>query len=389
MSNVLRPWAVAFLGLVGCLGEPLVPSPKGEPVPKGEPAVYPAGSTILTSLAALDVVGDTRRDLVAVARGDLTIRILPGDTAGTFAAPLALTAGNDARRATAGDVNGDGVPDLLVIGHDNVFIVRLGLGGGRFADGAKYPLRNHGNFILVADLNGDAFDDVVAVHDGSGNPVYVTAYLGSASGALQPVWEIGTTYFTSEGLAAGDFDADGKTDVAVAVGDPRASVLIFRGQGTGQFDAPVALPTVSPDPRVSDGTTALAVGDLNGDGRDDLAVACFELSNQVVIRLSTENGFADPVRIELPSPVAVALGDVNGDGRLDAVASNIGHGSLSLLIGRGDGSFEQPASLPVGPEPTALAVADFDGDGLADIAVTDLADNRIRVLLSRGLVTKP
>ena len=98
MRNALRPWAVAFLGLLGCLGEPLVPSPEGEP------AVYPVGSTMLTSLAALDVVRDTRRDLVAVARGDLTIRILPGDTAGTFAAPLALTAGNDARRATAGDV---------------------------------------------------------------------------------------------------------------------------------------------------------------------------------------------------------------------------------------------------------------------------------------------
>jgi hypothetical protein len=383
VRNALRPWAVAFLGLLGCLDEPLVPSPEGEP------AVYPVGSTMLTSLAVLDVVGDTRRDRVAVARGDLTIRILPGEIAGTFAAPLALAAGNDARRATAGDVNGDGVPDLLVIGHDNVFIVRLGLGGGRFADGVKYPLRNHGNFILVADLNGDAFDDVVAVHDGSGNPVYVTAYLGSASGALQPVWEMGTTYFTSMGLAAGDFDADGKTDVAVAVGDNRAAVLVFRGQGTGEFAAPLVLPTLSPDPHTTDGTTALAVGDLDGDGRDDLVVACYAFSNRLVIRLATDTGFADPVSIDLPSPVAVALGDVNGDGRLDAVASNLEHHSLSLLIGRGDGSFEQPAPIPVGPEPTALVVADFDDDGSADIAVTDLADNRIRVLLSHGLVTKP
>jgi hypothetical protein len=381
-----RPWAVAMLGLVGCLSEPLAPAPQVEP---GKPVVYPVGGTMLSSLAALDLVGDARRDLVTVARGDLTIRVLPGRTAGTFASALAFPAGDDARRATVGDVNGDGIPDLLVIGHDNVFILRLGLGGGRLADGVKYPLRNHGNFIVVADLNGDAFDDVVAVHDGSGNPVYVTAYLGSASGALQPVWELGTPYFTSMGLAAGDFDADGKTDVAVAVGDNRASVLVFRGQGTGEFAAPLVLPTLSPDPRTTDGTTALAVGDLNGDGRDDLVVACFAFTNRLVIRLSTDTGFADPVLVELPSPVAVALGDVNGDGTLDAVASNLEHHTVSLLLGRGDGSFAEPTSVSVGPEPAALVVADFDDNGSADIAVTDIADHEIRVLLSPGPARAP
>lgn len=381
MRVAVRPWAVVILGLCGCLGEPLVPAPEGEP---GKPVVYPVGGTTLLGLAAVDVVGDARRDLVTVARGDLTIRILPGGAAGKFAAARSFAAGNDARRAAAGDVNGDGIPDLLVIGHDNVLIVRLGLGDGQFADGTRYSLRNHGNYLVVADLNGDAFEDVVAVHDGSGNPVYVTAFLGSASGELHQAWELGTPYFTSMGVVAGDFDADGKTDLAVAVSDNHASVLVFRGQGTGEFAAPVALPTVSPDPLISDGTTALAVGDLNGDGRDDLVVACFELSNQLVIRLSTEAGFADPVQIELPSPVAVALGDVNGDGKLDAVASNLAHGSLSLLLGRGDGSFEQPTTVSVGPEPTALVVADFDDNGAADVAVTDLADHTIRVWLSRG-----
>jgi hypothetical protein len=382
----MRPWATVILGLCGCLAEPVPSDPQGAP---GSPAVYPVGGTMLTSLAALDVVGDAHRDLVTVARGDLTIRILPGSTAGTFASALAFPAGDDARRATIGDVNGDAIPDLLVVGHDNVFIVRLGLGGGRFADGVRYPLRNHGNFLVVADLNGDAFDDVVAVHDGSGNPVYVTAYLGSASGALQPVWELGTPYFTSMGLAAGDFDADGRTDLAVAVGDNRASVLIFRGKGTGEFAAPLVLPTLSPDPRTTDGTTALAVGDLDGDGRDDLVVACYAFSNRLVIRLSTDTGFADPVLVELPSPIAVALGDVNGDGRLDAVASNLDHHTLSLLVGRGDGSFEGPATISVGPEPASLVVADFDDDGSADVAVTDLADHKIRVVLSPAAARGP
>ena len=363
------------LGMLGCLDAPTAPRP-------GSGRLYRVGATSLVGLTVVDAVGDARPDLVTVARSDASIRILPADARGGFAGALAVPAEDDARRAAAGDVNGDGVPDLLVIGHDNTLNVRLGLGGERFGTVSGYSLRNHGNFLAIADLNGDAFADVVAVHDGSGNPVYVTAYLGSASGQLRPVWELGTSYFTSMGIATGDFDGDGKTDVAVAVGDPRAAALVFHGVGTGEFGTPLVLSPATPTPAVSDGTTAIAAGDLNRDGRDDLVIACYALTNQLVIRRGTTTGFTDPVMVALPSPVAVALGDVNGDGRLDAVASNLDHGSLSLVAGRGDGSFEPPVTLAAGPAPASLAVADLDGDARADVAVTDIRDHAIRVYLS-------
>lgn len=369
------------LAVLACAGDSTAPAPDPEPQLA---AVYTVGATRLAKLAALDVVGDAHRDLITVARSDASIRVLPGDGTGRFGDAAPFPAGNDAMHATAGDVNGDGVPDLLVIGHDNQFNLRLGLGGGSFGPAVTYPLRNHGGHLLVADLNGDAFDDVVAIHDGSGAPVYVTTYLGSATGELHQVVEMGTIYFTAMGVAAGDFDGDGKTDVAVAVGDIRAAVLVFHGLGTGGFQPPVTLPTTSPTSDRTDGTIAIVAGDLNADGRDDLVIACYSLSNQLVVRLGTASGFTDPTVLQLPSPIDVALGDVNGDGKLDAVASNLDHGTLSLLHGRGDGTFDGPVSLPAGPAPAYLALADFDGNGRADVAVTDVSDHAIRVLLTPG-----
>ncbi len=381
MPRSLSRTAIVMFFCLGC-SENAATVVQPPPPPPPPPDVYPVNATQLTKLAAFDLVGDTRRDLITVARGDGSIRILPGEAGGAFADALAFTAGGDPDQAAAGDVNGDGIADLLVINHlENALDVRLGLGGGRFAAAVTYPLRNHGNRLVVADLNGDAFADVVAAHDGSGAPLYVTVFLGSATGTLQQAWELGTPYFTTQAIGAGDFDGDGKTDIAIALGDNRVSVLVFHGMGTGAFAEPVALPTVSADPDISDGTTGLAVGDLNGDGRDDIVVACFMFSNRLVVRLSTGSGFTDPVSIALPSPVAVALGDLNGDGRLDAAAANIEEGTVSLLYGNGDGSFQEPVAVPMGTHPSSLAVADFDGNGFADIAVTDLSDNAIRVRL--------
>jgi hypothetical protein len=375
----IRP-AILALSVLSCAESGMSPRPGPEP---GVPVAYPTGGATLTHVSAADLVGDGHRDLIAVARADNSVRVLPGEAAGGFAGAVALTAGDDAVQAAAGDVDGDGIADLVVVGHlSNAMVVRRGLGANRFGPPDTYPLRNHGNRVVVTDLNGDGFADAVVAHDGSGAPVYVTAWLGSATGALRQVRQVGTNYFTTRGIATGDLDGDGHTDVVLALGDNRAAVLVLRGLGTGEFATPVPLPPLGTGPGLSDGTAAVAVGDLNGDGRDDLVVGCFDLTNQLVIRLSTATGFADPVQLALPGPVDLALGDLNGDGALDIAAPNLG-GTLSLLYGKGDGSFGAPVEVPIGPEPASVAVADFDGNGVDDVAVAGLGDDSIRVVLNR------
>ena len=348
-----------------------------------EPAVvYDAAGTTLTRLGAAQVIGDAGVDLLLVARGDHSARLLPGTQAGTLGAAIKIVIGSDTRDVTTADVNADGILDLVATGHfDNAMFVRLGIGANQFAAETAYPLRNHGHFVLRANLNGDAFDDVVAVHDGSGQPVFVTAFLGSPSGSLARAWEVGTTSYTAKGATRGDFDGDGLIDIAVAVADNRASALIFSGHGDGTFGPVTTIPSLSSDPQLSDGTASLATGDLDRDGRDDLVLTRQDAANELVVRLAASQ-FA-PARVPLPSPIAVAVGDVNGDGVLDVAAANLEHGSISLLLGTGNGTFMAPFDVAVGQEPAWIVVVDLNRDGLSDVVVTDLADHRVRVLLSR------
>lgn len=182
-------------------------------------------------------------------------------------------------------------------------------------------------------------------------------------------------------MSRGDFDGDGRTDIAVAVADNRASALLFPGNGNGTFRPVATIPSLSTDPLLSDGTVSLATGDLDRDGRDDLLLTRQDAANELVVRLASN--FSVPMRIALPSPIAVAVGDVNGDGNLDAVAANLEHGTIAFLPGTGSGTFTSPQLVALGQSPAWIVVADLNHDGLGDVVAADLADHRVRVLLSR------
>lgn len=224
----------------------------------------------------------------------------------------------------------------------------------------------------VADLNGDGFPDVVytrSAADGShGNKIYITLNSGSNS---QPAFGAATAIKVGTdplAIVVGDFNADGHQDIAVAnASDGTITMLLGAGDGTTFTSAGVT--HVGTDP------FSLAAGDFDMDGYLDLAVTNLG-DNTVSILPGKGDGTFRTAKIQtLPTgslPDAVAVADLNQDGYLDVIVANALDGTLTILPGNGDGTF-QPAltETNAGANPVAIVVQDFDGDGYPDLAIAN------------------
>src|SRR6266536_1991333 len=133
---------------------------------------------------------------------------------------------------------------------------------------------------------------------------------------------------------------------------------------------------------------SVAVGNFNGDSDPDLAVANTGSGDVSVLLGGPGGSFGAATNFSVgnfASPVSVAVGDFNGDGRRDlAVANQVPAGTVSVLLGNGSGSFGARASFAAGNDPSSVAVGDFNGDGKPDLAVTNLDSNNVSVLLGSG-----
>jgi hypothetical protein len=176
----------------------------------------------------------------------------------------------------------------------------------------------------------------------------------------------------------GDFNGDGKADLAVA-NAASSNVSVLLGNGNGTFQAAVNY-------AAGDDPDSVAVADFNGDGKADLAVANY-LGNNVSVLLGNGNGtFQAAVNYGVSSgPYSVAVGDFNGDGKADLAVANYDSDNLSVLLGNGDGTFQAVMNYGVGAsKPSSVVVGDFNGDGKADLAVTKSDSSNVGVLLATG-----
>jgi len=191
---------------------------------------------------------------------------------------------------------------------------------------------------------------------------------------------------TPRAVAAADFNGDGKMDVAVAnFGDPSAnddgSVSILLGNGDGTYQKGTAFAAgKNPCPAYPCG---MAVGDFNGDGKPDIAVP--NSANAVSVLLGNGDGtFRAALQVGVGSmPISVFANDLNGDGRPDLVVANFGDQSVSVLLSHGDGTFQTPVDYPTENNASAVALADLNSDGRLDVVVA-IGPKGIETFLGNG-----
>jgi len=297
----------------------------------------------------------------------------------------AQVAGAQLYAVVTGAFRGAGYPLDLAVANNNTVSVLLGNGDGTFQAAPNIAIAYGPASLAIGDFNNDGKLDIVTAGGST-----VSVLLGNGNGTFQAplnyvVPTEGGLTQSIQSLTVGDFDNDGKFDVAVAthtVPSPSSlagyvNVLISNGAGGFATDNVYALAGIP---------ASVAVGDFTGHGNLDLAVAEPD-KNAIGILLGNGNGTfgSETDYASGPAPNSLAVGDINGDGKLDLITTNSG-GSVSVILGNGNGSFQSTLTtslpawsppgyngispLPLQQHATSLAVGDFDRDGKLDLAVT-------------------
>jgi hypothetical protein len=351
-------------------------------------------------MVTADVNGDRIPDLICVSNGGVGISVFLGQKKGGFAYAgfwPAASGGTDRISALAvGDFNGDGKPDIVagidpgdgaVFGETPTVSVLFGTGTGSFPTFKEaYNLFSSVPYSLaVGDFNGDGRPDIVAGFAVAGLFIsgpqlsLVSVALNTGGGQFTSSQDYNVTVpgglssFALSEVAVGDFNGDGKPDIAAtSYSNGTVSVFLNKGDGTGTFGAEQVF-------AVGGSAEALAVGDVNGDGKLDIVTANGG-SNSVSVLLGNGDGTFGTAQVyAIGGPAdSIALGDFNRDRKLDIVTTGT---ELDVLLNNGDGTFG--AAQKVGPAGSDVVVADFNGDGIPDLAQIDGSGPSIDVLINQ------
>ena len=322
------------------------------------------------------------------------ITTFPGSCKTEFASAVTFNTGTPQYSLSIGDLDKDGKTDMVVsndgINTISVFRNTSTTGGISFAAKVDFGTGVSPKSLSIGDIDGDGKPDLVVTNSGS-NTVSVfrntstPGIINAGSFAAKIDFTTGSTPWS---VSVGDLNADGKPDLAVANRSGQ-SISIFRNSSTSgviSFLTKVDFPTGS----FSASPYSVSIGDLDGDGKPDLAVAnSGDNTASVFQNTSTTGGLSFASRVDFsagPGPYSICIGDIDGDAKPDLAVANNSGSNTSVFRNTStpgiinSGSFAPRVDFAVGSSPQIVSIGDIDGDGKQDLAVATYLGNSVSVL---------
>nr|MBA3913964.1 VCBS repeat-containing protein [Terriglobales bacterium] len=363
-----------------------------------QPSSYPTGPEPAVTLA-VDVNGDGRPDLITSDFDDATypvgqgyVSVLIANADGSFQPHIDYPVGLGPDQMVTADFNRDGATDIVVLnlcgtdssclsGVPSTLSILLGNGDGTFQPSIDVSTGNQLYALISDDFNRDSKPDLASIQCSSDcTSAAVILLLGVGDGTFQsPLSIVSGTEPT--GIGSGDFNKDQLADLAVT--DDLGTVGVLLGNGDGTFKPQVSCPA---------GMYPLNVraGDFNNDGSLDLVVAdecddpLCELGDGAISLLVNKGNGTFQAATSYLAPLDVhslTLGDLNRDGNLDVAAA--ADGEETTLLGDGQGHLGQHTDY-AGVYPANVAVADLNADGILDLGISNVFNSEVAVLHGRG-----
>ena len=323
-----------------------------------------------------DLNHDGKADLVVGFYSTENVAVYLAQDGAAFAAGGAFATSGRTSAVTLAELNGDGHLDLVTANdHSANLSILLGDGNGGFGPRTDLATSARPLEVVCADLNADGALDVASSDEGAHS---VSVFLGNGDGSFGPRAEF-TSSMAPNSIAAGDLTGDGRADLLTTSPYPGvASLLIGMGDGTFGMQSQYATDT---DPR------SIALVDLNHDGVLDVVTGNTAAATVSVLLGEGDRTFGPQTNFPVGvSTDAIAVGRINEDDHQDVIVANGGSSSIVVLLGDGNGGFGSGTPFPAGGWPVDIELGDMNGDGATDVVTVNrgIIEGTVSILLGNG-----